>query len=136
MSKNILFAAHVDESGNTLPKSAYEALGAALELAERMDATVTVGLVGENIRDAANSLASADVRIIGVSGPDFANPRYSTDAAAVEAICRKVPAEIVIAPATSRFLRVMPGVAQRLKGQVDTHITSVEVIEGVVSAKR
>ena len=103
MSKNILFVAHVDESSSSLPKSAYEALGAALELAQRIDATVTVGLVGENIRDAANSVARAGIRIIGVSGSDFANPRYSTDVAAVEAICRKVAAEIVMAPATSDF---------------------------------
>jgi electron transfer flavoprotein alpha subunit len=30
----------------------------------------------------------------------------------------------------------MPGVAQRLKGQVDTHITSVDSIDGIVSANR
>ena len=32
MGQNILFLAHVDESGTTLPKVAYEALGAAVEL--------------------------------------------------------------------------------------------------------
>jgi electron transfer flavoprotein alpha subunit len=42
----------------------------------------------------------------------------------------------VIAPATSRFLRVIPGVSHRLAGQVDTHITSIDLIDDVLSAKR
>ena len=36
MSQNILFLAHVDESGTALPKAAYEAFGAALELAGQL----------------------------------------------------------------------------------------------------
>src|SRR5215831_5346266 len=62
--------------------------------------------------------------------------RYSSDAAAVEAICRSAAADVVIAPATSRLLRVMPGVSHRLNGQVDTHITAIEINDGIVSAKR
>ncbi len=136
MSQNILFLAHVDESGSQLPKAAYEVLGATLHLAERTGATLTVGLIGENVQDAANTVAAAGARFIGVSGPDFAHPRYASDSAAVEAICRQVSAAIVMAPATSRFLRVLPGVAQRLQGQVDTHITSIDVTGGALSAKR
>jgi len=33
-------------------------------------------------------------------------------------------------------MRVMPGVAQRVQGRVDTHITALEVIDGAVSARR
>lgn len=136
MSQHILFLAHVDESGTKLPKAAYEALGAAVELASQLGHTLAIGLVGENVREAADALKATGARIIGASGEDFANPRYSTDAAAVEAICRKVSPEIVIAPATSRFLRVMPGVSHRLNGQVDTHVASIEANAGAVSAKR
>ncbi|HEV2395792.1 MAG TPA: hypothetical protein VGS27_02465 [Candidatus Sulfotelmatobacter sp.] len=136
MSKTILVLAHVDESGTSLPKQAYEALGAALDLASQIAAKVSIGLIGENIQDAANSLANVQSQIIGVSGPDFAYARYSSDAAAAEAICRESSPDIVIAPATSRFMRVMPGVAQRLKGVVDTHITGVELCEGTPCAKR
>ncbi len=136
MSQNILFLAHVDESGTKLPKAAHEVLGAALEVAERLGGTLTIGLVGGNVQDAANALAAAGVRILGVSGPDFAHPRYASDASAVEAICRAVLADVVIAPATSRFLRVVPGVAQRVGGQVDTHITAIDVSNGIISAKR
>ena len=136
MARNILLLAHVDESGNTLPKAAYECLGATLELAECVSGTLTVGVIGEDIQNAANTIASAGVSIFGVAGTEFAHPRYATDAAALEAICREAIPDIVIAPATSRFLRVMAGVAQRLNGQIDTHITAIEVIDGQISAKR
>lgn len=136
MSQNILFLAHVDESGTKLPKAAYEALGAAVELASQLSATLTIGLVGENVREAAATLQATGARIVGVSGEDFAHPRYATDAAAVEVICRRASPEFVIAPATSRLLRVIPGVAHRLNGQVDTHVASIETNAGAVSAKR
>ena len=136
MSINILLLVHVDESGKMLPKAAYEALGAALGLAEQVGGTLTIGIVGESVQPAAKTVAAAGVRILGVSGPDFAYPRYSSDASAAEALCREVLPEVVLAPATSRFLRVLPGVAQRLMGQVDTHITSIESADGVISARR
>ena len=136
MSQNVLFLAHIDESGKSLPRVAFEVLGAAQSLAAQIGGVLTIGLIGENIQDAANGLASSGSRILGVSGPDFAHPRYSTDAAAAEAICRAASSEFVIAPSTSRFLRVMPGVAQRMGGQVDTHITSIETADFRVSAKR
>ena len=132
----ILFLAHVDESGNAWPKVAYEVLAAALGVAQNLGAKLAVGLIGENIQDAANELASVGAMILGVSGAEFAHPRYASDLAAVEAICHEVSPQIVVAPATSRFLRVMAAAAQRLNGQIDTHISSVEVVGGVLSAKR
>ncbi len=136
MAPNILFLAHVDESGSALPKAAYEALGAALEVAAQMSSKLTIGLVGENVQSAANPVSGAAARIIGVAGPDFAQPRYASDAAALEAICKAAAPDVVIAPGTSRFLRVMPGVAFRLKGHVDTHLTSLELTDGVLTARR
>jgi len=136
MAESILFLAHVDESGATLPKTAYEALGAALDTAKQLGATLAIGLIGENVQAAADTIAATKTPILGISGPDFGHPRYASDAAAVEAICREVSAQVVIAPATSRFLRVLPGVAQRLKAHSDTHVTSLEVLEGVLTARR
>jgi electron transfer flavoprotein alpha subunit len=136
MSQNILFLAHVDESGTTLAKGAYEALGAALDAAKQLGSTLTIGLIGKSVQAAADSVAAAGARILGVSGADFAHPRYASDAAAVEAICLAAQMQIVIAPGTSRFLRVMPGVAQRLQGWVDTHLTSIDLVGGVLTAKR
>ncbi len=135
--EKILFLAHVDESGTSLPKSAYEVLGLAIDLAAQTNAALVIGLVGEDVEAAANSVASAGAsRILVVSGSDFAQARYATDAAAVEEICRAAEATVVLAPATSRFARVLPGVSARLSGQADTHITSVEVRDGRLTAGR
>jgi electron transfer flavoprotein alpha subunit len=136
MSPTILFLAHVDESGSSLPKPAYEALGAAFEAAAQLGSTLTIGLIGETIQDAADSVASTGAQILGVSGADFAHPRYASDAAAIHAICEAAKPQIVIAPGTSRFLRVLPGIAHRLQAHVDTHLTSIDLIDGVLSAKR
>jgi electron transfer flavoprotein alpha subunit len=133
---NILFLAHVDESGAALPKAVYEALGTALDLASQSAGTLTIGLIGADVQPAAKTLVAAGARILGVSGADFAQPRYASDAAAIEAICKAVAPDIVIAPGTSRFLRVLPGVARRLKARVDTHLTSVDFVDGALTAKR
>jgi electron transfer flavoprotein alpha subunit len=136
MSSNILFLAHVDESGTTLPKVAYEALGAALEAASHLGGSLAIGLIGESVQAVAETVTATGARILGVSGPDFAQPRYASDALAVEAICKAVTPDIVIAPGTSRFLRVVPGVAARMKGRVDTHLTALDWVNGVLTARR
>ncbi|HUM04222.1 MAG TPA: hypothetical protein VLT90_02100 [Terriglobales bacterium] len=136
MSQNILFVAHVDESGTGLPKSAYEVLGAAVEFVQQLGSSLAIGLIGENVQPAAETLAATGARILAASGPDFAHPRYASDVAAVEALCRETSAQLVLAPGTSRFMRVMAGAAQRLNGQIDTHLTSIEFTGGAVTAKR
>ena len=135
--EKILFLAHVDESGASLPKSAYEVLGLAIDLAAQTNAALVIGLIGENVEAAAGSVASAGAsRTLAVSGPGFAQARYATDAAALETICRAAEATVVLAPATSRFARVLSGVSARLSGQADTHITSVEVRDEALTAGR
>ena len=133
--ENILVLMHVDEAGSALPKIALESLAAAQELAAALSTTLTAGIIGANVEAAANQIAGCGARIVAVSGPDFAQPRYSTDAAAAEAICRAADATIVIASSTSRFARVMPGVAHRLGGQIDTHIATVTAREGVSAGR-
>ena len=134
--QNILFLAHLDESGAALPKAAYEVLGSAAELAQQTGGTLTIGLIGENVQPAADSIASAAARSLAVTGTNFSQARYATDAAAAEAICRAVSPQVVIAPNTSRFQRALPGVAHRLGGRVDTHITTVAVNEKSLTATR
>jgi len=136
MAQSILFLAHVDELGRGLPRVAFEVLGAVLDTAQHIGDSLTIGILGENIQYAADSVARVGVRIVGVSGEEFAQPRYASDTAAAEAICRAVAPQIVIAPATSRFLRVLAGVAHRLNGQVETHVTSIETADHAVSVKR
>jgi electron transfer flavoprotein alpha subunit len=139
MSKSILFLAHVSEDGDTLPKASYEVLGAALRLTKQVGARLTIGLIGADVAAAAETVAAAGAdRILAVAGPDFSTPRYASDAAAAEAICRTAGAELILAPATSRFMRVLPGVAHRLNGCVDTHVTALEAeaVNGELRATR
>jgi electron transfer flavoprotein alpha subunit len=136
MGNRILFIAHVDEPDKTLPKVAYETLGAAMELAQQCGDTLTIGLIGREVRGAVESIAATGASIVAVAGAEFEHPRYASDATALEALCRAVSPDIVIAPGTSRFMRVLAGAAQRLKAHIDTHITSVELNDGAVTAKR
>jgi electron transfer flavoprotein alpha subunit len=135
--ETILFLAHTEANGS-LAQSAFEALGAAKTLNTMLpDSTLHIGLVGQPIQTAADSLANCGAaRLLGVSGPEFVYSRYATDAAAAEALCRSASATIVVAPATSRWNRVLPGVAQRLAGRVDTHVTGLAAAGGTVSINR
>src|SRR5512146_2416159 len=121
----ILFLGHTSGDGK-LPRAALEALGAARALATAAGASLVAGVFGEITDPAAAQLAGAGVtRALAVTGPDLGGARYATDAAAAEAIARAAAATIVLAPGTSRMSRVLPGVAHRLGGRVDTHATSV-----------
>lgn len=124
--ETILLLAHTETDGS-LAKSAREALRAARTLNKVLaDSSLVVGLVGESVQAAADSIAACPAtRYFGVAGQDFAQSRYASDAAAAEAICKAAQATIVVAPATSRWNRVLPAVAQRLGGRADTHVTGV-----------
>jgi electron transfer flavoprotein alpha subunit len=96
-----------------------------------------IGLVGESVQAAANSIAACPAtKYLAVAGADFSQSRYAADAAAAEAICRTAHATIVVAPATSRWARVLAGVAQRLGGCADTHVTGVSAKDGKISVNR
>lgn len=135
--ETILFLAHVEADGG-LAKPALEALGAALSLGTALPGSkLLVGLIGETVEPAANRIAPCGAaRFLGVVGADFAQARYSTDAAAAETLCKAAQATLVVAPATSRFNRCLPGVAQRLGGRADTHVTGLGVRDGSVSVAR
>lgn len=129
--ETILCLAHTDES-NQLPKAALEALAAARALADSLPgSTFVAGVVGGAVDAAAGPMSGAGAsRVLGVAGEAFAKARYASDAAAVEAICRAASATIVVAPATSRFSRVIAGVAHRVGGRADTHVAGVTVADG------
>lgn len=121
MSK-ILVLVHTESDGS-LAKSAFEAVGAAKALGEPF----AVGLVGEDVQKAADALAGCGAeKFLGVSGAEFAQPRYATDAAAAEALAKTAGADIVIAPGTSRWNRVLAGAAHRLGGAIDKHVTAID----------
>lgn len=135
--ETILFLAHTETDGS-LARPALEALGAAKAMADSPGgAQLIVGLVGGDVGAAANVIAGCGAaRFLGVSGPDFAQARYASDAAAAEVLCKAAAAKGVMAAGTSRWSRVLPGVAQRLGGRADTHITGISATEGKLSVTR
>jgi electron transfer flavoprotein alpha subunit len=135
MADTILFLAHVE--GGSVGKPALEALGAAVGLKAALGAPLAVGLVGPGASDAAAAIGGCgEARWLAVEDAAFAEGRYATDAAAAEALARAAGATVVIAAGTSRWMRVLPGVAHRLGGRVDTHVTALEVADGNLAATR
>jgi electron transfer flavoprotein alpha subunit len=135
--ETILLLAHSEADGS-LAKSAREALRAAATLHKGIAGSkLVVGLIGESVQAAADSIAACPATsYFGVSGAEFGQARYGTDAAAAEAICKAAQPALVVAPATSRWNRVLAGVAQRLGGCVDTHVTGLAVTEGAIAINR
>jgi electron transfer flavoprotein alpha subunit len=133
--QSILVLTHADETGSALTKASLEAVGAGKDLATRSGSTLTVGIVAADACAAAGTLPETGGRVLCVSGEAFAQARYASDAAACEALCRAAQPAIILAPGSSRFARVAGGVAHRVGGCVDTHITSIRV-EGDVLASR
>jgi electron transfer flavoprotein alpha subunit len=118
-------------------KSALEALGAARDVAEACRANLAVGLIGEALQATANHIAGCGAsRFLGVEGAEFTQSRYGSDMAAAETICRATNPTIVIAPATSRWNRVIAGLAHRLGGRADTHVTDLVAAKGGVTITR
>jgi electron transfer flavoprotein alpha subunit len=121
MNETILALLYTEADGS-LSKLSLE----ALELARTLGGTFVLGLIGADVKPAASVAANCGAgRFFGVVGEAFSQSRYSTDAAAAEAIVKASGASIVIAPQTSRTARVLAGVAQRVGGRVDTHLTAV-----------
>lgn len=121
--ENVLFLAHVESDG-ALGGAALEALASARELAQ--GASLSVGLIGKEVQAAADSIADCGAaRWFAVEGEGLAEGRYGSDVAAAEAICRAAGAAIVIAPSSSRWNRVLAGLAHRVSGRADTHVTGM-----------
>jgi electron transfer flavoprotein alpha subunit len=101
------------------------------------DSTLAVGLWGSGAAQAAKRFAACGAaKFLAVEGDTFDQPRYATDAAASEALCRAASATLVVAPATSRMARVASGVAHRLGGRADTHVAALAVKDGSPVATR
>jgi len=129
----LLVLTHVDDTGTALSKASLEAVTAGVELAAQLGAQLSIGCLGGAA--ALNAVASTGARLLAVSGEPFAQARYASDAAACEALCRAAEATIVLAPGTSRFTRVAAGVAHRLGGFIDTHITALTGAEAIEATR-
>ena len=136
MTDMVLYLAHTEADGS-LSRASLEALTVAQTTAAGLHVSLVVGLFGGEVCDAAASAGGCGAsRFFAVAGPDFASPRYASDAAAAEAIARATDATIVVAAHTSRLARVLAGVAFRLNGCIDTHVSAVDSSDGSIAVAR
>jgi electron transfer flavoprotein alpha subunit len=133
--ESIFVLTHADESGSALTRHSLEAVTAGKELAARLGASLTIGIVAADANRAASAVKHAGPRLLAVRGEAFAQARFASDAAACEALCRAAQGTIVVAPQSSRFARVMAAVAHRLGGVIDTHITALGGTETVEATR-
>jgi electron transfer flavoprotein alpha subunit len=139
MMESILVLTHSDENGAMLSKGSLEAVNAGWELAARLGAELAIGIVAKDATGAVRQVAGAAKRVMAVEGEAFEQARFKSDAEACEALCCAVMPTIVLAPASSRFARVMAAVAHRMGGVIDTHVaalaTHVTAISGAESVE-
>lgn len=133
--ESILVLTHGDEAGEQLSKGSLEAVTVGRELAAHFGAKLTIGIVNGNSSSVGQCLASAEARLLAVAGEAFGQPRYATDAAACEAICRAAQPTIVVAPHSSRFARMMAAVAYRMCGWIETHVTALGAADEVEATR-
>jgi electron transfer flavoprotein alpha subunit len=130
--ESILVLTHADETGTTLTKASLETVTAGKELAARLSAPLKIGIVAADAQPLSKGLPCA---ALIAEDPAFAQPRFASDAAACEALCRAAEATIVLAPESSRFARVMAAVAHRFGGMIDKHITALAGAESVEATR-
>lgn len=134
--ETILFLSPVEADGK-LGKNALEAANAAMKLAQALGATFLSGLFGADVQAGADQVSGCGAaKILGVSNAALAEGRYSTDAAAAEALIKASGATIVVAPSSSRVARIAGGLAQRLNGRADTHVTGITAEGGKLTLTR
>ncbi len=135
--ENILCLIHTTSEGS-LPKAAWEIISAASELAKAITGgKFAVGIVGQAAETAADTIASCGAsRFLGVSGPDFVQPRYASDLAAIEALVKASQPTFILAPGTSRWARVLPAAALRIQGKIDTHVSGWNLENGMLKIQR
>jgi len=135
--EKVLFLVHGEGGEAELRRQSLEAMAAARDLAAGLGCGWEAGLVGGDAGAVAAQLAGCGAaRLLAVTGPEFEQPRYASDAAAAEVLCRAADATLVVAAATSRWGRVLAGVSHRLGGCVDTHVTRIECGDGGPSVTR
>ncbi|WP_109488703.1 electron transfer flavoprotein subunit alpha/FixB family protein [Occallatibacter savannae] len=131
MAESILVLTHADETGRSLTKLSMEVVSAGKDLAARLDAHLAIGILAVDSVSAAGTVGGIGAPVFGVSDEAFAQARYGTDIAGYEALYRAVQPTIILAPQSSRMARVAAGLAHRIGGKVDTHITAIRTEGGL-----
>lgn len=135
--ESIFYLAFTEADGSLSP-AALEGLRGCSGLATALGTGgFAVGLIGDKTDAAVFQLGGCGAsRCLAVSGPAFSQARYATDALAAETLIRKSGATLVLACCGTRTHRVLPGVADRLQGRADTHVTGVVAKDGGLAATR
>ena len=121
----------------TLPKTGLEAVTGGRNLADLVGGELVIGIVGGDATAAAGQVASAGAaQIVAVDGSEFDQARYSTDVAAIEALCKATEPSFVVAVGASRLSRALPGAAFRVGGKIDTHVSGFEQNDGKLQITR
>lgn len=135
--QTILLLIH-SEPGGSLSRPAFEAVSAArMLLGAFAGSPLVVGVIGADAQQAATRVTGCGARrVLAVSAAAFTQPRYSSDVLAAAAIGKAIKPSLVLVPASSRWNRVAGGVAHRLGGVLDTHVTGLSVEDGAPIAAR
>jgi electron transfer flavoprotein alpha subunit len=124
MSEKLLCLITTTEDG-TLDRATLESLALASQLKSESAAELVIGCIGKQPAEGIGN-CKADQYMI-VSGDSFESSRYSTDVAAAEALLNAAGSSVVIAASTPRIQRFLSGLAARMNGVVDTHVTGIEL---------
>jgi electron transfer flavoprotein alpha subunit len=134
MSDSILCLVATSDA-SALDRHSLEVLESARLLSAATGHALVVGCISNTLPDLSVGSCSA-ARYLAVVDSALSQARYASDASAAEALVRASGATLILAPANSRFQRIMPGVARRCGGKVDTHATAMDFSEGKLTVSR
>ena len=120
--ENILVLTHADETGSALTKASLEAISAGRDLAARLSASLSIGIVADQPEPLSKAPPARSARCFR-RGLRSALLRLRRGRLRSSLPRRKRGHRS--RPSSSRFARVMAGVSHRLGGIIDTHITAL-----------
>ena len=133
---DLLLVLHTESDGS-FSKGALEAVATATDVGSKLSSSFAVGIIGVDVSAAADSISGCGAeKFYLVESDALASPRYSSDTKAVTELIKASGAAFILAPATSRFARCMPGAAARIGAAIDTHVVALNIEAGKVSAQR
>ena len=134
--EHLLAILHSDQDG-ALDEHALQVVSAAAALSASLGCSFDVGVSGVSADRVAAQLAGCGAEhCYTLCAEAFAPSRYGSDMLAATALAQAATPTIFLAPATSRMSRIAGGLAQRLGGCVDAHVTAVDAAGEDVEVER
>ncbi len=122
--EKVLCVLHTDKNGGFSPL-AYETLGMAKEMTEKLaSAELKAAVWGVDASKTVQTIgAYPATEFLVADSPALEFGNYNNDTQAVTALAKAAGATIIIMQSDSRSNRIAAGVATRLQGHADTHVT-------------